>query len=91
MAYGDNPKIVKDRTTTVTVEVDGYRPGMRGKITQRRFKCVGGPMAGAYRAEVDHRMSDMLPGPHRPLGYRMFNRAGRDNSSHKAVWVWFDE
>lgn len=49
MAYGDNPKIVKDRTTTVTVEIDSCRPGVLGA------------------------------------------RAGRDNSSHKAVWVWFDE
>lgn len=91
MAYGDNPVVVKDLSHTVTYEVDGYRPGFRGKIKQRRFLCVGGPADGAHRCELEHTIHDLFPRQGQACGYRRYNAAtgGRGGNTYSAIWVWF--
>lgn len=82
--------IKKDLGHTVTYECDAYREGFRRTFKQRRFRCVGGPLDGAHRTEVEHRAEGYLIGRQRNVfGYRPFNNAG--GSSHSMVWVWIDE
>ena len=82
--------IKKDLGHTVTYECDGYREGFRRTFKQRRFRCIGGPLEGAHRTEIEHQNEDLIGRFSKPgFGYRPFNNAGL--SKHSQVWVWIDE